>query len=138
MDSARFTGFHYVDWIFDGPDILFAPRTGYRGANTYVEQKRGGEGRRNYLVRCALCAVCCVLCVVCCVLCGMLIQVFSPPSSTPLRPHCTVRTTADSQSTLHRAWRSCRGFRVRSRYVLVYGISSKTLSVYFGENLRFN
>jgi len=39
-DSARFTGFHYVDWIFDGPDILYAPRTGYRGANTYHNANR--------------------------------------------------------------------------------------------------
>ena len=73
VDSARFTGFHYVDWIFDGPDILFAPRTGYRGANTYVEEKRGGEGRRCALcaVRCALYVVRCVLCAVCCVLCAV-------------------------------------------------------------------
>ena len=40
VDSARFTGFHYVDWIFDGPDILYAPRTGYRGANTYHNANR--------------------------------------------------------------------------------------------------
>ena len=40
VDSARFTGFHYVDWIFDGDDILYAIRTGYRGANTYHNANR--------------------------------------------------------------------------------------------------
>ena len=40
VDSARFTGFHCVDWIFDGDDILYAIRTGYRGANTYHNANR--------------------------------------------------------------------------------------------------
>jgi hypothetical protein len=40
VDSARFTGFHYVDWIFDGADIIYAVRTGYRGANTYHNANR--------------------------------------------------------------------------------------------------
>lgn len=35
-DSARFTGFHYVDWQFDGADIVFAARTGYRGESVEV------------------------------------------------------------------------------------------------------
>lgn len=39
-DSARFTGFHYVDWIFDGADIVYAIRTGYRGANSYHNANR--------------------------------------------------------------------------------------------------
>ena len=42
-DSVRFTGFHYVDWHFDGADsnrIIYAIRTGYRGANTYHNANR--------------------------------------------------------------------------------------------------
>jgi hypothetical protein len=61
-DSARFTGFHYVDWVFDGDDIVYAIRTGYRGANSYHNANRlttkrlsnfaqacrdGGEGWRQ-------------------------------------------------------------------------------------------
>jgi hypothetical protein len=40
VDSARYTGFHYVDWVFDGPDILYAIRTGYRGSNSYHNANR--------------------------------------------------------------------------------------------------
>ena len=40
VDSARYTGFHYVDWIFDGIDIVYAVRTGYRGSNTYHNANR--------------------------------------------------------------------------------------------------
>ena len=40
IDSARFTGFHYVDWVFDGGDIVAAVRTGYRGSNTYHNANR--------------------------------------------------------------------------------------------------
>lgn len=29
-DSARYTGFHYVDWHFAGSDIHYAIRTSYR------------------------------------------------------------------------------------------------------------
>ena len=48
-DSARFTGFHYVDWIFDGADILYAIRTGYRGSNTYHNANRMTVKRvKNY------------------------------------------------------------------------------------------
>jgi hypothetical protein len=39
-DSARFTGFHYVDWVFDGDDIVYAARTGYRGSNTFHNANR--------------------------------------------------------------------------------------------------
>jgi hypothetical protein len=39
-DSARFTGFHYVDWVFDGEDIVYAVRTGYRGSNSYHNANR--------------------------------------------------------------------------------------------------
>ncbi|MBN2046599.1 MAG: exo-alpha-sialidase [Anaerolineaceae bacterium] len=31
-DSIRLTGFQYVDWQFDGDDIIYAVRTAYRGA----------------------------------------------------------------------------------------------------------
>jgi hypothetical protein len=31
-DSVRFTGFHYVDWQLDGPNIAYLVRTAYRGA----------------------------------------------------------------------------------------------------------
>jgi len=40
VDSAKYTGFHYVDWIFDGLDILYAVRTGYRGANSFHNSNR--------------------------------------------------------------------------------------------------
>lgn len=42
-DSVRFTGFHYVDWHFDGTNndtIIYAIRTGYRGANTFHNANR--------------------------------------------------------------------------------------------------
>jgi len=38
--SVMFTGFHYVDWQFDGDDIFYAIRTGYRGANSYHNSNR--------------------------------------------------------------------------------------------------
>ena len=31
-DSAKYTGFEYPDWEFDGPDLLVGIRTAYRGA----------------------------------------------------------------------------------------------------------
>lgn len=40
VDSARFTGFHYVGWEFDGEDIIYVVRTGYRGANSYHNANR--------------------------------------------------------------------------------------------------
>lgn len=42
-DSVRYTGFHYVDWQFDGAgdrDIIYAVRTSYRGANSYHNSNR--------------------------------------------------------------------------------------------------
>ena len=40
-DSARYTGFHYVDWQFDGDhNIVCAIRTSYRGANSYHNSNR--------------------------------------------------------------------------------------------------
>lgn len=40
QDSARFTGFQYVDWIFDGDDIKYLVRGSYRGANTFHNSNR--------------------------------------------------------------------------------------------------
>ena len=40
VDSVRLTGFQYVDWIFDGADILYAVRASYRGANSYHNANR--------------------------------------------------------------------------------------------------
>jgi len=37
-DSARYTGFHYIDAA--GDDILYAPRTGYRGSNSFHNANR--------------------------------------------------------------------------------------------------
>lgn len=34
-DSIRLTGFQYVDWQFDGDDIIYVVRTAYRGAIRY-------------------------------------------------------------------------------------------------------
>ena len=39
-DSARYTGFHYVSWVFRGADMLYAVRTGYRGSDTYHNANR--------------------------------------------------------------------------------------------------
>lgn len=53
VDSARFTGFHYVDWVFDGDDIVAAIRTGYRGSNTYHNANRMTTIRINgFRARC--------------------------------------------------------------------------------------
>jgi hypothetical protein len=38
--GCRYTGFHYVDWVFDGADILYSVRAGYRGANSYHNANR--------------------------------------------------------------------------------------------------
>ena len=40
LDSARYTGFHYVDFVFDGADLVYAVRTGYRGANSFHNANR--------------------------------------------------------------------------------------------------
>lgn len=39
-DSARLTGFQYVDWQFDGEDIIYLVRTAYRGAIRYHDSNR--------------------------------------------------------------------------------------------------
>src|SRR5262245_13774810 len=40
VDSARYTGFHYVSWHFDEEDIIYVIRTAYRGANSYHNSNR--------------------------------------------------------------------------------------------------
>ena len=39
-DSMRLTGFQYVDWQFDGDDIIYLVRTAYRGAIRYHDSNR--------------------------------------------------------------------------------------------------
>lgn len=38
--SRRLTGFQYVDWQFDGADILYLVRTAYRGAHNFHDSNR--------------------------------------------------------------------------------------------------
>ena len=43
IDSLKYTGFHYVDWQFDGKnnqDIIMSVRTAYRGAVSYHNSNR--------------------------------------------------------------------------------------------------
>ena len=39
-NSIQLTGFQYVDWQFDGDDILYLVRTAYRGAVRYHDSNR--------------------------------------------------------------------------------------------------
>ncbi len=39
-DSMRLTGFQYVDWQFDGDDIIYIIRTAYNGAANYHDSNR--------------------------------------------------------------------------------------------------
>ncbi len=39
-DSRRLTGFQYVDWQFDGPDLIYLVRTAWRGARNYHDANR--------------------------------------------------------------------------------------------------
>lgn len=39
-DSIRLTGFQYVDWQFDGDDLIYLVRTAYRGAIRYHDSNR--------------------------------------------------------------------------------------------------
>ncbi|MGC9359509.1 MAG: sialidase family protein [Anaerolineae bacterium] len=39
-DSLRLTGFQYVDWIFEGEDILAVVRTAYAGAHNFHDSNR--------------------------------------------------------------------------------------------------
>jgi hypothetical protein len=43
--SELLTGFQYVDWVFDGEDILYAVRAAYRGGNQYHNSNRILFGR---------------------------------------------------------------------------------------------
>lgn len=38
--SRQFTGFQYVDWQFDGDDIIYLVRTAYDGAHSYHDSNR--------------------------------------------------------------------------------------------------
>ena len=40
QDSIRLTGFQYVDWQFDGEDIIYLSRTAYDGAHNYHDANR--------------------------------------------------------------------------------------------------
>jgi hypothetical protein len=40
QDSAQLTGFQYVDWQFDGEDLLYLVRTAYDGAHNYHDANR--------------------------------------------------------------------------------------------------
>ncbi len=33
--APEYTGFQYVDWLFDGDDLIFVSRTAYNGAHNY-------------------------------------------------------------------------------------------------------
>ncbi len=39
-DSMRYTGFQYVDWQFDGDDIIYLVRTAYGGAHNFHDANR--------------------------------------------------------------------------------------------------
>jgi hypothetical protein len=39
-DAIRLTGFQYVDWQFDGDDLIFLVRTAYRGAQNFHDSNR--------------------------------------------------------------------------------------------------
>jgi hypothetical protein len=39
-DSIRYTGFQYVDWQFDGQDIIYAVRVAYDGAHNFHDANR--------------------------------------------------------------------------------------------------
>ncbi len=41
-ESHRLTGFQYPDWQFDGDDIIYLVRMGYRGAHNYHDSNRIG------------------------------------------------------------------------------------------------
>jgi len=39
-DSVKLTGFQYVDWQFDGADIIYIVRVAYRGAVGFHDSNR--------------------------------------------------------------------------------------------------
>ena len=40
QESVRLTGFHYVDWQFDGDDLIYLVRTAYAGAHNFHDANR--------------------------------------------------------------------------------------------------
>ena len=44
-DSVRYTGFQYVDWQFDGDDIVYMVRCAYDGAHNFHDANRMVFGR---------------------------------------------------------------------------------------------
>ena len=40
VQSRQLTGFQYVDWQFDGDDIIYLVRTSYKGANNFHDSNR--------------------------------------------------------------------------------------------------
>lgn len=44
-ESLRDTGFQYVDWQFDGDDIIYTVRTAYDGAHSFHDANRITFGR---------------------------------------------------------------------------------------------
>ena len=39
-DSIALTGFQYVDWQFDGDDLIYVVRTAYRGARNFHDSNQ--------------------------------------------------------------------------------------------------
>ena len=46
-DSARLTGYQYVDWQFDGDDLIYVVRTAARGARNFHDSNRVLFGRER-------------------------------------------------------------------------------------------
>ena len=40
--SLWFTGYEYVDWAIEGPDMILAVRTAYGGAHSFHDSNRSG------------------------------------------------------------------------------------------------
>ena len=46
-DSVRLTGYQYVDWQFDGDDLIYVVRTASRGARNFHDSNRVLFGRER-------------------------------------------------------------------------------------------
>ena len=46
-DSLRLTGYQYVDWQFDGDDLIYVVRTAARGARNFHDSNRILFGRER-------------------------------------------------------------------------------------------
>ena len=46
-DSVRLTGYQYVDWQFDGDDLIYVVRTAARGARNFHDSNRILFGRER-------------------------------------------------------------------------------------------